>query len=101
MPLLNAIIKVLNEQKAYWPISARQVHYRLLGLNAPLKHASKPKSKYRNDKDSYQKLISTLTRGRTEGEFRGMRSRMKLDLFTSLKLFGIRLNFSDRISKSF
>jgi hypothetical protein len=66
-PLLKAIIKILNEQRAYWPISARQVHYRLLGPNAPLKHASKPRSKYVNDLDSYKKLISVLTRGRTEG----------------------------------
>ena len=42
MPLLNAIIRVLNEQRDYWPISARQIHYRLLGPDAPLKHASKP-----------------------------------------------------------
>jgi hypothetical protein len=66
-PLLKAIIKVLNEQRAYWPISARQVHYRLLGPDAPLKHASKPNSKYVNDIESYKKLISVLSRGRTEG----------------------------------
>jgi hypothetical protein len=66
-PSLKAIIKVLNEQRAYWPISARQVHYRLLGPDAPLKHASKPDSKYVNDIESYKKLISVLSRGRTEG----------------------------------
>jgi hypothetical protein len=67
MPLLNAIMKVLAEQKDYWPISARQIHYRLLGPDAPLKHARKPDSKYVNDVDSYKKLISVLSRGRTEG----------------------------------
>jgi hypothetical protein len=67
MPLLNAIIRVLNEQRDYWPISARQIHYRLLGPDAPLKHASKPDSTYVNNQDSYKKLISVLARGRTEG----------------------------------
>jgi hypothetical protein len=32
------------------PLSDRQVHYRLLGPNAPLIHASKPESRYVNNR---------------------------------------------------
>jgi len=49
-PLLEAILQVLNEQRDYWPLSVRQIHYRLLN-SKPLLHASKP-GKYGNDKAS-------------------------------------------------
>ena len=45
-PFLEAILRVLNEQREYWPLSDRQIHYRLLGVDAPLTHASKPDSRY-------------------------------------------------------
>lgn len=63
-PLLDAINRVLAEQREYWPLSARQVHYRLLGSDAPLLHASKPDSRYVNDIKSYRALTDILTRGR-------------------------------------
>jgi hypothetical protein len=63
-PLLDAVLEILNEQRAYWPLSVRQVHYRLLGPSAPLIHASKPDSRYRNDKASYRSAIDILARGR-------------------------------------
>lgn len=63
-PLLDAINRVLAEQQEYWPLSARQVHYRLLGYDAPLLHASKPDSQYVNDIKSYRALTDILTRGR-------------------------------------
>jgi hypothetical protein len=66
LPLLDAIRRVLNEQRDYWPLSARQVHYRLLGANAPLLHASKP-GRYVNDLKSYKALTDILTRGRIAG----------------------------------
>jgi hypothetical protein len=44
-PLLDAINRVLEEQSDYWPLSLRQIHYRLLGPDAPLRHASKPGSR--------------------------------------------------------
>jgi ParB-like nuclease domain len=66
LPLLDAIRRVLNEQKGYWPLSARQVHYRLLGADAPLLHASKP-GRYVNDLKSYRALTDILTRGRIAG----------------------------------
>jgi hypothetical protein len=43
-PFLDAILRVLDEQSEYWPLSDRQIHYRLLGSDAPLTHASKPDS---------------------------------------------------------
>jgi hypothetical protein len=67
LPLLNAIKKVVDGHRAYWPMSDRQIHYRLLGPNAPLKHASKPDSTYRNDNNSYDCLTELLTRARIEG----------------------------------
>ncbi len=67
MPLLNAVIRILNEQIKYWPLTVRQIHYRLLGPNAPLKHAGKPDSIYRNDEISYGHCIDVCARGRIEG----------------------------------
>jgi hypothetical protein len=66
-PMLDAIARVLDEQREYWPLTVRQVHYRLLGPDAPLKHASKPGSRYINDKNSYQKLVELLARARVAG----------------------------------
>ena len=66
-PLLDAVLEILNAQREYWPLSVRQVHYRLLGSNAPLIHASKPDSQYRNDKASYRSAIDILARGRVAG----------------------------------
>jgi hypothetical protein len=63
-PLLDAVLGILNAQRDYWPLSVRQVHYRLLGPDAPLIHASKPDSRYRNDKASYRAVIDILARGR-------------------------------------
>lgn len=71
-PLLNGILRVLEQNRDYWPISARQVFYKLLGPNAPLLHASKPSSRFSNDNkkvavSSYRALIDVLTRGRIKG----------------------------------
>lgn len=66
-PFLDAIIRILEEQREYWPLTLRQVHYRLLGPNAPLTHASKLGSVYINDKNSYRKLTDILARARIDG----------------------------------
>jgi hypothetical protein len=66
-PFLAAVLRILEEQRGYWPLSDRQIHYRLLGPDAPLTHASKPGSTYVNDKDSYRKLVDLLSRGRING----------------------------------
>ena len=65
-PMLDAAIVVIEERRDYWPLTVRQIHYGLLN-DPPLKHASKPRSKYQNDKDSYKDLSDLLTRARLEG----------------------------------
>ena len=67
MPFLEAALRVIDEHEEFWPLSVRQIHYRLLGPDAPLKHASKPDSTYTNDKKSYKSLCDLLARGRIEG----------------------------------
>jgi hypothetical protein len=66
-PFLDAVLRVLDTYQEYWPLSDRQVHYRLLGRAAPLTHAGKPQSRYRNDKSSYRKLVDLVARGRVAG----------------------------------
>lgn len=63
MGFLNAAKKVINENKAYWPLTVRRVHYLLLN-DPPLKHDKKPHSKYINDKNSYKALTNLLLRAR-------------------------------------
>jgi hypothetical protein len=62
-PFLGAIIKVLQEQREFWPLTDRRIHYALLN-DPPLKHASKPESTYTNDPQSYKSLTELLTRAR-------------------------------------
>jgi hypothetical protein len=64
---LEAALRVIRDHEEFWPLSVRQVHYRLLGPDAPLKHASKPDSRYTNDLKSYRSLCDLLARGRIEG----------------------------------
>jgi hypothetical protein len=66
MPMLRAILKVLDDLKDDLPLSERQIHYNLLN-DPPLKHASKPGSTYCNDAASANKLSDLCTRGRIEG----------------------------------
>lgn len=62
-PFLEAIQRIVNGWRQYWPLSVRQVHYALQNA-PPLCHASKPGSTYRNDEKSYNNLIDLLTRAR-------------------------------------
>ena len=66
-PLLDAILRIVEEQREFWPLSVRQIHYRLLGENAPLIHGSKPDSLYRNDRDSYRAAVDVAARARIQG----------------------------------
>ena len=66
MPLLQAVMVVLEKLRDFWPVSVRKVHYDLLN-DPPLCHASKPNSVYRNDNDSWDKCIDICARGRLEG----------------------------------
>ena len=65
-PMLDAAIKVINQQRNYWPLSDRSIHYDLLN-NPPLRHSGKPHNRYRNDRTSYQDLCDLLTRARLAG----------------------------------
>jgi hypothetical protein len=80
LPFVNAVIRILNEMRDYWPLSDRQIHYALLN-DPPLRHASKPKSRYNNrpenrknrslnknnGKHCYKDLCDLLLRMRLEG----------------------------------
>jgi hypothetical protein len=66
-PMLEAAIKVIESQRDYWPLSDRSIHYDLLN-DPPLRHASKPDSRYRNNPECYQDLCDLLTRARLAGE---------------------------------
>ncbi len=65
-PFLQAVIAVLRDLRDYWPVSERRVHYGLLN-DPPLRHASKPDSRYRNDKKCSKDLSDLITRARCEG----------------------------------
>lgn len=66
-PFLEAIGRVLEAYEEHWPLTDRQIHYALLN-DPPLIHASKPGSRYANDKKSYQSLCELVTRARLERE---------------------------------
>lgn len=76
-PFLEAVQKVIAANQAYWPLTARQIHYRLLN-DPPLKDASKDGritrrgvrsqiSTYVNDKESYNALIRLVKDARLQG----------------------------------
>lgn len=65
-PMLDAVTAIIRANRGYWPLSDRQIHYRLLN-DPPLRHASKPNSTYRNNRNSYNDLCDLLTRARLEG----------------------------------
>jgi hypothetical protein len=67
MPMLEAVLRVVNSRRDFWPLSDRLVHYGLLNA-PPLRHASKPTSTYRNDLESYKNLCDLLTRARLTGQ---------------------------------
>ena len=66
-PMIDAIRRIIREHYEHWPLTVRQIHYRLLGPQAPLRHASKPGSRYVNDRDSYRAAIDVCSRGRLAG----------------------------------
>jgi len=65
-PFLAAIQQVLIDLRAFYPLTDRQIHYRLLN-NPPLIHASKPDSVYQNLPTCYGALTELLTRARLAG----------------------------------
>jgi hypothetical protein len=65
-PMLEAAIGVIEQYEDYWPLTLRQIHYRLLTRNV-LRHACKPDSLYANTQQSYKDLSNLLTRARLAG----------------------------------
>jgi hypothetical protein len=65
-PFLDAILSILDENADFWPMTDRQIHYQLLN-DPPLKHASKPDSRYANDQPSYKATCELVTRARLAG----------------------------------
>jgi hypothetical protein len=65
-PMIEAIRRVLEANRAYWPLTDRTIHYELLN-DPPLIHASKPNSRYENTKACYSTLTELLTRARVFG----------------------------------
>ena len=74
MPFLEAALDVADANRKYWPLSVRQIHYRLLN-DPPLKFTTKGKStskkdrRYANDESSYKALVNLLARARIDGLF--------------------------------
>lgn len=64
MPFLAEVNRIIGAAET--PPSVRAIHYRLLNT-APLMHASKAASKYRNTKKCYQSLVDLVTRARLKG----------------------------------
>jgi hypothetical protein len=65
-PMLAAIQTIIEKCREFWPLSDRQIHYRLLN-GPPLIHAGKPDSAYANNLASYRALTDLLTRARLVG----------------------------------
>jgi ParB-like chromosome segregation protein Spo0J len=66
-PFLDAILAILNRNRKFWPLTDRHIHYQLLN-DPPLKHASKPDSRYANDLASYKATCELVTRARLTGD---------------------------------
>ena len=67
LQFLSAAQRVVQENKEYWPLTVRRVHYLLLN-DPPLRHDKKPDSVYANDKASYKALTDLLIRARLSGD---------------------------------
>jgi hypothetical protein len=67
LPLLSAIIRIVETNSSYWPLSVRQIHYRLLN-DPPLCHADKPDSYYANTQQFYKnQCVDICARARLAG----------------------------------
>lgn len=67
LKFLRAVQTVIEDNKEYWPLTDRRIHYLLLN-DPPLRHDKKPGSVYANDKPSYKALTNLLLRARLTGD---------------------------------
>jgi ParB-like chromosome segregation protein Spo0J len=66
---LTAAQEIIEDLRPYWPLSVRQVHYKLLN-SPPLTQTTKKRNerwRYRNDLANYNKLSGLLVSARYEG----------------------------------
>lgn len=69
LEFLAAAVDVINRLRDFWPLTVRQVHYKLLN-DPPLTQVTKERNerwRYRNDTASYNKLSSLLVSARYLG----------------------------------
>lgn len=67
LQFLEKVKQVIEENREYWPLTVRRVHYLLLN-DPPLRHDKKPDSKYVNTLQAYKGLSDLLTRARLAGD---------------------------------
>lgn len=65
MPMVDAIKRIVNEMRAYWPLSDRRIHYNL--LNEKVLRNVDTGTVYANNERCYQDLTNVLTRMRIQG----------------------------------
>jgi hypothetical protein len=66
---LEAAVRVINDLREFWPLTVRQVHYKLLN-DPPLTQTTQERSerwRYKNDLASYNKLSNLLVSARYLG----------------------------------
>jgi hypothetical protein len=64
-PMLDAAVGIIEKYRDYWPLTVRQIHYRLLTVHVFRNvHTRLP---YVNDQKSYKDLSDLLTRARVVG----------------------------------
>jgi hypothetical protein len=66
-PMLAAAIAIMERYRSYWPLTLRQIHYRLLGKGV-LRNAKNPDSVYANTEESYKDLSDLLVWARLAGD---------------------------------
>jgi len=66
-PMLKAVQQVLEANRDYWPLTLRQIHYRLLN-DPPLRNANDTDSRYANNQKCYKDLSDLLSRARLAGD---------------------------------
>ncbi|VTR94109.1 Uncharacterized protein OS=Planctomyces maris DSM 8797 GN=PM8797T_17002 PE=4 SV=1: ParBc [Gemmata massiliana] len=64
--MLNAAIAVIEQYKEYWPLTLRQIHYRLLSRN--VLRNTRTELPYTNTQESYKDLSDLLGRARLSAE---------------------------------
>lgn len=69
LAMLYAAKGVVADLRIFWPLTVRQIHYRLLN-NPPLRNSSmgSQRSMYENNLESYNDLCNLLTRARLSGD---------------------------------